>query len=75
MIMKEKQRNLSVFCLILALSWGLLYPRMAFVEGVCRAVNEMGETISGNCVREGEGILTCGSDRIRIRFHFQDLNN
>lgn len=73
--MREKQRNLSILCFILALSWGLLYPRMAFVEGVCRVVNEVGETISGNDVQEKDGILECGSDHIRIRFRFQDLNN
>lgn len=73
--MREKQRKAGMICLALALSWGLLYPRMAFVEGVCRVVNEMGETISGNQLQENDGILECGSDRIRIRFLFQDLNN
>ncbi|NBH83415.1 hypothetical protein D7X88_11220 [bacterium C-53] len=74
--MREKQKRLRIWiCLLLALSWGMVYPRMALVEGVCRIVDQDGKTISGNHVQEKDQIFTCGSERIRIRFRFQDLNN
>lgn len=75
--MNEKLRIYRlVLCMALVLTWGMMYPRMAFVEGVCRVVDENGRTLSGNCtVSDNGGILNCTGDQIRIRFWFQDLNN
>lgn len=79
--MRESERFYClIFALAFLLSWSAVFPRMGLVEGVFRVVDAQGRTISENGLYEGtvsenEGILDCESDRMKIHFWFQDLNN